>query len=59
MTYEEALEADIRRARAKQPPELRDKFCVICGPFFMTCCPAAPEHWIRAAVGSQKTEEQP
>lgn len=45
--YEELIEADIARARERQPPELRNRFCRICGPFMMTCCPAAPKHDLR------------
>ncbi len=41
------LEDDIRRARAEQPPELRNRFCRICGPFMLSSCPAAPKHVLR------------
>jgi hypothetical protein len=41
------LEDDIRRARAEQPPELRERFCRICGPFMLQSCPAAPKHDLR------------
>lgn len=45
--YDATLEADIRKARAKQPPELRDRACRICGPFMLSSCPAAPKHDLR------------
>lgn len=38
---------DIARARAAQPPELRTRFCSVCGPFMMSGCPAAPDHDLR------------
>lgn len=47
MNYDDLLEEDIRRARAKQPPELREHTCRICGPFMLSSCPAAPNHDLR------------
>jgi hypothetical protein len=42
------LESDVRKARAEQPPELRDRSCRVCGPFMLSCCPAAPQHDLRS-----------
>jgi hypothetical protein len=59
LSYDELLENDIRRARAKQPPELRERVCRICGPFMLSSCPAAPKHDLRPVEGARMKKTAP
>ena len=61
IVYDDELALDIAHARARQPPELRDKFCRICGAFMLDSCPAAPKHDLvpTAAQAQPRATEKP
>ena len=49
------LALDIARARARQPAELRERFCQICGPFMLDSCPI----FRRTGAHDLRPKEQP